>query len=376
MTLRSRLIRAEGHEWDEWLQLGRSDVFHTAGYHLWAQDLEGGEPWLAVVGDRDRGLAWPYLLRHLSDIPGCAGWEGTDVHSVYGYPGPVAWGCGPGDPFVAEAWEAIRGIWRDQDVVCAFTRFHPLLGNAELLDGLPGGSLVSEGCTVSVDVTASDDALRAAYGRDLRREIDVARRRGLVTTADEGWRSLETFTDLYRETMLRVGAPTSYFFDEDELRRLHARLPGSVHLLTTRLEDEAAAVGLFTDFEGLAQCFLIGTNDAVRSLSPAKVLLDDGFRWARERGDRVVHIGGGFGGREDSLFWFKSRFSPARHRFATGRWILDAAGYHELVSARHPTRLPEVSFGAPFFPAYRVAGQSEVAGALVPMPVGGRVAVG
>jgi hypothetical protein len=78
-------------------------------------------------------------------------------------------------------------------------------------------------------------------------------------------------------------------------------------------------------------------------------------RWGRERGDRVLHLGGGRGGREDSLFAFKSRFSKRRHPFYTGRWILDPQAYRELVAGRQ--RLLERSgrrvAGTGWFPLYR-----------------------
>src|SRR4029077_9191772 len=97
----------------------------------------GGEPMLITVGDRERGLAWPYLLRRIDAMEGLAGTNATDVTSVYGYPGPIAWGCQPGDPFLAGGWQEILEVWRQQRVVSAFTRFHPLLGNAAIVAELP-----------------------------------------------------------------------------------------------------------------------------------------------------------------------------------------------------------------------------------------------
>lgn len=98
-----------------------------------------------------------------------------------------------------------------------------------------------------------------------------------------------------------------------------------------------------------------GSNDKYRNLSPSKVLLDDALRWARSRGLSVMHLGGGRGGQEDALFWFKSRFSPRRHTFHTGRWVLDRAGYRELLD-RRSAALPDGDRLDPgFFPAYRAS---------------------
>src|SRR5688572_28638878 len=93
------LIPDSDPAWETWLSHVARDVYHTQGYHQYAAGSGEGDAFLAVVGDAERGLAWPYLLRSLEGIEGLDGEDGTDVTSVYGYPGPIAWGCGPDDPF-------------------------------------------------------------------------------------------------------------------------------------------------------------------------------------------------------------------------------------------------------------------------------------
>lgn len=356
-----RLLRPDDPAWDEWLRHVRRDFYHAAGYHAYAQGSGEGEPYLVVVGDRRRGMAWPYLLRRVAEVEELAGSDATDVTSVYGYPGPLAWGCGPGDAFLERAWSEITAIWRQQAVVSAFTRFHPLLGNWALVSGLwspadagdPSMGVVPAGPTVSVDLSVGDEAVRSSYGRDLRREIDASRRAGLTTVHDEDWAYLPTFTRLYQETMVRAGATGYYFFGEGDFRRLRAALSGNLHLLVTRSDDAVAAAGLFVEFEGVVEWYLVGSSEAFRSLSPSKVLVDDAIRWARERCNTVLHMGGGRGGREDTLLWFKSRFSPRRHPFHTGRWILDPTAYGELVRARLAGVAGRGVRDSRFFPAYR-----------------------
>ncbi len=355
------VIRAHDRAWEEWLDTVPRDVHHTAGYHEFARDSGEGEPYLIVVGDRERGFAWPYLLRRVDEIPELAGVDATDVNSVYGYPGPLAWGCQPGDSFVERAWSEVVRVWRDQKAVSAFTRFHPLLDNASLVSGIaqlggapPGPSpVLAVGPTVSVDCTANDEEARAGYARALRQHINAGRRAGLVTVHDEQWAAVPTFTKLYRETMARNGATDYYFFDRDYFERLRVALPGHLQLLVTHVDGTVAAAGLFTEFDGIVQAHLVGTNAELRALSPFKVLLDDARMWARERGNKVLHLGGGRGGREDSLMRFKSEFSPRRHVFHLGRWILDEGRYQALAHARLFGRGRGHDLDPTFFPAYR-----------------------
>jgi hypothetical protein len=69
------------------------------------------------------------------------------------------------------------------------------------------------------------------------------------------------------------------------------------------------------------------------------------------RGYRWHHLGGGLGARQDSLFHFKSGFSPLRGVFRSWRAIADRARYDQLVSRVPAERRAAVP--ADFFPGYR-----------------------
>jgi hypothetical protein len=356
------VLRPREPGWEDWLGPARRDVYHTAGYHIHAGDSREGEPHLVVVGDRRRGFAWPYLLRSVAEVPGLEGSDATDVTSVYGYPGPLAWGVRPNDEFLGIAWREVVETWRQQHAVAAFTRFNPLLENVAFLNGIPAphpeasgiGPIVQAAPTISIDCTLPAAEVVSGYARDLRTDINASRRAGLRTFHDESWEHLPEFTRLYNETMARSEASAHYFFDEDHFRRLRAALPGNIHLHVTHLDGEIAAAGVFTEFEGIVQSHLVGTNQAfLRARSPYKVLLADVHLWARARGNRVLHLGGGRGGQQDSLYWFKSRFSQRRHAFHVGRWVLDPGGYDELVESRRDALAPGHEPGESFFPAYR-----------------------
>jgi hypothetical protein len=69
--------------------------------------------------------------------------------------------------------------------------------------------------------------------------------------------------------------------------------------------------------------------------------------WGQERGYSVLHLGGGVGGRDDSLLAYKLRFAPdGLLPAAVGKALHDPAAYAELTGS------PDVDW-AGFFPAYR-----------------------
>jgi hypothetical protein len=363
------LVAANDAAWDTRLDGVPRDVYHTSGYHRYASTSGAAEPLLVVVGHGTRGLAWPYLLRRVAAVEGLEHSGATDIDSVYGYPGPIAWGCDPGDPFLAAAWGEVCEVWRSQGAVAAFTRFHPLLGNVELArgfadasgggDGQPSasgtGPIVAGGQTVSIDCALDDADALAGYARVLRQEIAQGRRAGLVTEPDEDWSEIDAFISMYEATMSRNRAASSYGLSLDDALRLREELGDHIHLLVTRLDGAVVGAGLFTEFDRIVQAHLVGTDESQHRLSPLKVMLDDARMWARRRGNRILHLGGGRGGREDSLLAFKGRFSPRRHAFHTGRWILDPAGYAELADRRSIAAAERgLAVGDPgWFPAYR-----------------------
>ena len=360
-ALRVEVVRPDNPAWEAWLDRAARDVFHSAGYHAYSEESGEGEARLIVVCEGDRGLVWPYLVREVGSGTDRSGRPITDITSVYGYAGPLVWGCQPGEPFIAAAWREIQETWRAEGAITAFTRFHPLLGNAALASGLrAGGSgasepepLVDGGQTVSIDLTDGYDGARRLYGRDLRRGIDRSRRANLVTTVDTGWAELPTFARLYNETMVRLHASPYYLFQESDFRRLREALGPNVHLLVSRVDGAVAAAGLFTDWRGLVEWYLVGTDADYAPLSPAKALVDFALEWAVGRGASVLHIGGGRGGAHDSLLWFKSRFSPHRHAFQTGRWVLDPVTTADLSEARRAALEPGTRLDPGFFPEYR-----------------------
>jgi len=357
----TELIAASDAAWDERLTDVPRDVYHTAGYHRYAAASGGGRPYLIVVGDEARGVAWPYLLRPVAAVDGLEDADAFDVDSVYGYPGPIAWGVEPGDPFLADAWRQIEAVWRQQGAVAAFTRFHPLLANVEIARSLRGEGdpntdpIVPGGRTVSIDCRLSDEEALAGYGRVLRQEIRGGRRAGLVTAPDERWEGIDAFVRLYEATMARNRAASTYDVARDDVLRLRDELDGHLHLLVTRLDGAVVGAQLFFEFEGIVHAHLVGTDESHHRLSPLKVMLDDARIWARDRGNRVLHLGGGRGGRDDSLLAFKGRFSARRHDFYTGRWILDPARYAALVERRSAdARQRGLAIADPsWFPAYR-----------------------
>ncbi len=354
MSEQLHILRPDNPEWDIWLRRAPHDVYHLAAYHAHAQSLGEGEAEMLVYGTPDRFTAWPYLAREINAAH-------SDLTSAYGYTGPVGLGLEDAG-FRLNAWNEFRNVWDDRQLVTLFSRFHPLLENAHLCKDFegavptPGGEIIHLGRTVSINLENDRETRQSAYRRVVKQQIRRAKLHGMTFELDRDWRHLDRFIELYTATMMRNNAEGRYFFRRPYFRGLRQALKGFVHLGVAQLDGDVAAAMVFTVYNGIAQAHLAGVNANYKHLSPFKVVIDGVADLAKDLGANRYHIGAGRGGREDSLFRFKSLFAKAEHHFSVGRWILDAEAYAAL-SKSAPQDCASV-----FFPAYRTeAAKSAVA---------------
>src|SRR5258706_1013671 len=362
------LIPPASAEWCAYLGRTRHDFFHKAEFHQVAEIIGTGQAWLAVYGSGDKFVAWPYLLQDIEGFETASGRNFHDVTSVYGYAGPVACGCEHDEAFLVSAWNAILETWRSQNVVSAFTRFHPVLGNHRWLPSLrknTGGfelanDTSADGKTVAMDLLRSHDETWFGYKRQLRQALRRLLSFDMMTIFDPDWRYLNDFVRIYYSTMKRNNAPCSHLFPGQYFRQLKSALGSHGSLVVVRHTDQTVAAALLIEYAGVVNVHLLATDDRFVQLSPSKLLIHGVQAWGRGRGDRILHLGGGRESRtDDSLFRFKALFSDIFYPFYTGRWILDRETY-DILSVDRKKQVERLGFtkNESYFSAYRAPYQA------------------
>jgi len=158
--------------------------------------------------------------------------------------------------------------------------------------------------------------------------------------------SLEEFAALYESTMARLDADAFYLFTPEYWASLSA-LP--LLLVSAREEGELLASVLCFAAKPWLHYHLGASSEDGRRVGASHLVLYEAASWARAQGYELFHLGGGVGGRADSLHEFKSRFDPGAEReFAIGRAIHDETAYYELTEAAGAR-----ADSGGFFPAYR-----------------------
>jgi hypothetical protein len=328
-----------------------SDIYYLPGYVALCARGQGGQPALFVAREGNRLWLLPLILRR---IPAKLAGSRTlyDAETPYGYSGPLVRDEADSG-WSGRATAALLELLRGRGVVSLFARLHPLRAPA-LAPLADTGTLVCHGETVAIDLTLPEDELWRQTRPRFRSAINHLERDGFTAALDERLERLNAFQAVYAETMRRVHAGPAYFFPPSYFQELQRVLGDRLHLwVVEESRGQVACAGLFSEMDGVVEYHLGGTADAFLQGGPSKLLFHAVRRWAKTRGNRVLHLGGGVGGAPDSLFHFKAGFSSWQLPFHTWRVVVDPPLFEDLVARwRNLSGLVPEEFTG-FFPNYR-----------------------
>ncbi len=299
-------------------------------YHTWYYNSldKSGEPFLFIHEIDSAFVAIPLIKRAIDKS------EYFDCTSVYGYSGPIS-----NMPFRSLTKDLIEGFkeaflnfMRSENIVSVFSRLHPIINQEILLECL--GGIYNNGKTVVVDLTLPIEEQRHRYRKAIRQKVNQLRRRGYVVreaTTDE---EVSSFVKIYNENMVKVNASSYYFFDDEYFFRLLRADDFESKLILAYYNDEITSGGLVTLSNNIMQFHLAATSNNYLKEGPMKLLFDEACLIGRNLGMEFLHLGGGVGGKEDSLYNFKTGFSDVHLNFTTWRFIANLSVYNSLVEQR------------------------------------------
>jgi hypothetical protein len=352
--MESRFIHPDCPCWHEYLEGVPHDFYHLPGYARICAEQERGEPLAFVAEDGEHRLFVPLIIRKIEHVA-AVGRRLHDATNPYGYASPLWTGSdreGATTDFLPRAIGRLLTDLRRRGVVSLFLRLHPLLP-LPLVPWQRFGMLIHHGETVFNDLTQSEEMLWKQTDRRCRKKIELARRHGCVAEIDDAWNCFEDFFETYTQTMSRVNAAPYYFFPRQYFFDLKEALHGALHLCVVRLRGTVASAGLFTEVSGIIQAHLVGSRPEYNKNEPTRLMMHYVRCWAKSRGNRLFHLGGGVGGKRDSLFQFKSGFSRQRGDFFTFRSIVNVEAYEVLVRAQGRNAAIDTVDSCDFFPVYR-----------------------
>lgn len=310
---------------------------------------------LAVEGEKVFFI--PFLMRSCQNIIQTKK-EIFDVFSPYGYPGILLSEAAKQDNFFCQlALEKFCSFLKEQNVCSAFLRLHPILN--ENIDAIFNSNVwLENGTTVSIDLTSSPEQMWKDTKPNHRNKINRCLKKFALTAKISKFsEGINSFCQLYEETMSRVAAKDIYYsFNTEYFQQMDCLMSEYLYIcLVTSSSGQVASAGLYTKVGKIVQAAFGGiSNDFVKQ-SPSILEIDAVRYWAKQQGCQYLHLGGGVGGSQDSVYQFKAGFSRIRHKFKTMRLIINPKNYHYLVESRAKSlNLESLElYKSNFFPAYR-----------------------
>lgn len=342
--------------WSETLAQLDYDVYHLPEYVSLEAKRTKSIPEGILITEDDKIFFLPYLLRCCDNIGDnhLLSAEVFDVVSPYGYPGILFNEAASATPeFLNLAWKQLKSTFSAKNICSAFFRLHPIL-NHSIQELLPSQDYQIQGETVSIDLTLSQTEMWHQTRSEHRTHINRCKRSGFTAKIVDYHDYLHHFISIYHQTMDRVEAKKDFYFNHGYFLGL-SKLKSQIHMCIVEFENQVACAGIFTECCGIVQYHLGGTNNSFLKQAPSKLMFDYVRNWAKERGDKVLHLGGGLGAAKDSLYNFKAGFSKQRQKFLTMRLIINQDQYFHLVKlrAKELSKEPETLLASQFFPAYR-----------------------
>jgi serine/alanine adding enzyme len=250
-----------------------------------------------------------------------------DFETAYGYGGPIA--NTEDSEFITQGLQMFYKYCEDNDFVCGFTRFHPLLQNSSCFDVV--GKVLLDRETVAIDLTKTEDEIwMGSLSTKNRSTIKKAISKGLRFEADYSFKYLDSFMGLYNNTMHKLGADDFFVFDRKYYTDWIKNIPNSF-LGVVLYEDQVISAAIFFYTDVFGHYHLAGSDTEYLSLNPNNFMVWEAAKELKKIGIQYLHLGGGSNGAADnSLLSFKSRFSPMRFDFNIGKMIFNSEIYDKV----------------------------------------------
>lgn len=343
---------------EEWDSIVRSfpnhDVYYLSGY-AHAFYLHGdGVPILVFYENHAMRGIYVAMKRDVSKEKAFAAMIGEntcfDLISPYGYGGFLLDGEVTDDNLKSLQKDFIQYM-QDSHVICNFTRYSPVLKNAEPLRKV--FNIIDLGKTVAMDLESEELIWSNIIGK-CHNKINKATRKGLIVKhSNSDFGLFKKFMEIYKETMDHDDASGYYYFSEDFYRSIHEDLQKQYELFYVEFEGNIIAMAIMLFANGYMHYHLSGSLVEYRNMAPTNLLLYEAAKWGCQNGLKLLHLGGGVGSGEDSLYTFKMSFNKnSDFQFSISKDIFDQEKYDELVEIRKLSE-PEFDGESSFFPLYR-----------------------
>lgn len=267
-----------------------------------------------------------------------------DFETAYGYGGPIS--NDHSEHFMTKALKAMYTKALEENYICGFIRFHPLLKNWDNFEKV--GHLVMDRKTIAIDLSAGIEAtwMNEIHTKN-RNVIKKGKKNGLEFIVDNDFTYLKEFETLYNSTMDKLEADSFYYFGPKYYEQLKRTILNRF-LGIVKHDGKVIAGAIFFYSIPYGHYHLAGSDRSALNLSPNNYLLWSAAKELANRGVRLFHLGGGTDSSEDnSLYQYKRKFSKSEYQFTFGKLMFNQDVYDSIVdewAAKNPDKSEKLKY--------------------------------
>jgi hypothetical protein len=314
------LSLADKDEWHNYLsKINAEDIYFTPEYLNSNELIINGKAECFIYESNNCTMLYSYLKRLIN------GSIFYDISSGYGFGGYIGW---PRNRGVEEFRKVFHQYCIDNNIVSEFIRFHPFFYNHSLTT-YESEFIENYQPVVYSDFCKDNFDIRSMINNEAWKKIKKAEKKSVEVCQNDQDIAYQKFYRLYCETMNRLNATKFYLFNPNFFRSIREETASSQILFIASYQG-AIVGGLWILFGKTFSYNFLSCSDAnYAHLGINDLLQWKGLEWAYQSGKQKHLLGGGRKG-EDSLFRFKTKFSPDRQNYYLGKIIHLHEKYAEL----------------------------------------------
>lgn len=326
------------------------DVYFSKNYGQLCEEIDGGICKEYLFSCEYGKIYSLFILKQIDYL--IEGEQYYDIHTPYGYGGPIILECTEEKKLIQEFEKAFSLYCKDNKIISEFVRFHPIVQNGKIFSTIYNVTFNRK--TVLLDLT-DDEIFYRQISSKCRNMIRKSEKLGVRIVLDEELTTIARFQELYYLTMKKNSANNIYFFSEKYFSSLKYNLKDNAFILNAILDDKIIASAIFLYYGDNMHYHLAATDPDFYSYASGNLLLWEAIKEGQRRELKSLHLGGGTtSDEEDHLLKYKKSFGNTEKNikeFYIGKKIYNLEIYQRLVEKHN--LITGMSEKKDFFPQYR-----------------------
>ena len=326
----------------------------------------GGEPKLAIFGNDENYILYPFFKRSISQLDFYKQLtlnygELYDIITPWYFSGmlyKISNAKQSNQTFVENITNlfliSFNKYCINQNIISEFMRLHPFISDYKLLQYVDNGVKKSSD-VVYVNLDLDKCSIFENFKKSNRNCISKCKRNNVRVFQSTDNYYIAEFYRLYIANMERLNADNKYYFSKSFLYNIFELLQQNSTLFVAEYEGRVIAISLFIYKYGFVHYYLSASDSKFNKLCPVNLIIYEAIMWAKKQGYKIFELGGGYK-LNDDLYKFKSSFSKDSVDFCTYSKIHNEKIYQILCNARNEyDRINGCSdsINSEYFPAYR-----------------------